>query len=574
MCSRIRSRALSGAIHAALASLLGLWLPHTATAQVRLTVPEPLQVDTQLSVGGWECAVAVDKCNPDNVVGVWMNGMARSADGGSTWSKLHYTGGGWDPTIAYHPRGSYAWNTAIPGPGLVHVIRRVDPSVDPPGGVSDPHVFVGEHGKDRTGTASGPPPPGTPGPIRIYMSCGYFADVNPGVWFWWANSVESWEDTDWVGPVIAAPGCTIHDYAVGRGGTLYMIAMYDGGTNPLKFAINSWDGTGWHVHDTGAPNVLKDFRYVIQNDADFQIFQYPSLDVDASLWRPEKAYVAYMALAEAGSDDVDIFLKRGFPDGGDGWDWSEPPILVSDDTYRGCAQVDQFWPYITVDERGYLHIIYYEACAGQCTAEGGVVEIFPVYCFSDDGGATFRRYELGGTSPAPWAVDCSEGHIGDYIGIDSGKEQVYPLYTGGSQNGRIYTNQIRAEAFDLADFNADCMVGLGDFSTFADCFGLPLWRGCYLTDLDGDCDVDLGDFATFAVHYGAACPPGWPDAGERSQSNDPIDLGVNGLAEWTVQNIPAGQRQEFAQRCVETAEQSDDDVTAARLLDFAEAIVP
>ena len=417
--------------------------------------------------------------------------------------------------------------------------------------------------------ASGPS--GTlPGATMVYAaSDSSFAGIE-GVHVWRSEVVDVWEDTNWLGPVYAAPGLVTSRLSVGRDATVYLVGLL--GSGDIRYSVSADDAASWSAVDSiGAANVDRRFDSWVRGE--FRVPQVASIDARCTLTGDTALYVAYMALAGSGSNDVDIFVKRGLPNGTGGWSWTEAPILVSDDSYRGCAQVDQFWPYLTVDERGYLHIVYYEACDGDC-APGSVVEIFPVYCFSDDGGVRFTRYELGGNPPVPWTVDCAETFIGDYIGIDSGREQVYPLYTGGNQNGRIFSNQVRAEAFNPADFDADCMVDLNDFSTFANCFGLPLWRGCYLTDLDGDCDVDLGDYATFAVNYGLQCPPGWPDAGERSQSNDSIDLDMNALADWTVQNVPTGQRQEFAQRCVETAEQSDDDVTAARLLDFAEAIVP
>ena len=130
--------------------------------------------------------------------------------------------------------------------------------------------------------------------------------------------------------------------------------------------------------------------------------------------------------------DFDIFCSSS-SDGGD--HWSKAKRVNDDPVGNGKLQ---FWPWIAVDDRGVVTIIYNDT---RNTPDSSF-SIFETYlAYSWDGGRTFTNALLS-TQQSPRNKPNGQVRFGDYIGIDSWGKHTIPVWTDERAGGfdmDIYT---------------------------------------------------------------------------------------------------------------------------------------
>ncbi len=146
---------------------------------------------------------------------------------------------------------------------------------------------------------------------------------------------------------------------------------------------------------------------------------FPRIDVDRS-GGPRNGWIYILVsqknLAPAGTDP-DIVLHRS-TDGGTTW---SAGIRVNQDPLNNGKY--QFFNAIRVDEYGGINCVYYD---NRNTAPDSA-EVFVAR--SIDGGNTWTEYNVSGHRFKPKPISgLASGYAGDYIGICSGNNKVWPFW--------------------------------------------------------------------------------------------------------------------------------------------------
>ena len=261
----------------------------------------------------------------------------------------------------------------------------------------------------------------------------------------------------------------------------------------------------------------------------FRVPQSLGIDVDPN---SGALYVCYSMKDPADADEINIYVRKGVPDEMGGYTW-EDRVEASALTPTPCdsgIHLDQFFPALYVDDRGWVHLLWQEACdIGDATEP----EVYTVYAYSTDGGDTYTRNRLNQDDPL--LKTFGGNFIGDYIGIAGAGDKVYALYPSGTEI-TIKDFDIASSRIDIgvnkADLDGSGAVDLIDHTTFCNCstdVGINAAAGCFFANLDTDCDVDCDDWCLFQSDClmgpgpcGACCPT--PDCCGDFDGDEDIDL--------------------------------------------------
>jgi hypothetical protein len=152
------------------------------------------------------------------------------------------------------------------------------------------------------------------------------------------------------------------------------------------------------------------------------VFPYPALTSDVSLLSPYLGNL-YMAYMDLDIPDMDIFFIKSEDNG---TTWSQPIRLNDDDIHNGA---DQFHPWLSVDETGVIHAIFYDR---RLDPNNYLFDLY--YTKSDDGGETWSPNErITNVSSSPGDAILA-GLIGEYIGLDAWQGEVQMVWTD-TRNG-------------------------------------------------------------------------------------------------------------------------------------------
>ena len=159
----------------------------------------------------------------------------------------------------------------------------------------------------------------------------------------------------------------------------------------------------------------------------FRTKMVPQLAVDPT--NPDLLYIVYHDTASATSSDADIYINRLVRQG-NRWTAGNRIKVNNDDT---PWESDQFLPSVTVDDRGYVYVIFYDdRNYAQADGQNEPRARYDAFCaVSKNHGSTFANFELAGASPGP-ALDFNlSGHKpGEFIGIACWDKNVWTSYSG------------------------------------------------------------------------------------------------------------------------------------------------
>ncbi|MCW5939811.1 MAG: exo-alpha-sialidase [Fimbriimonadaceae bacterium] len=346
--------------------------------------------------------------------GLIRTGVPVSSDGGQTWSHLivrpptqNQTSVEGDPMTAYDRRTNTLWVGAIAfgGSGGIFVARK-----NPGQNSFAPSVMARVNsGADKCWMEAGPRP-GLPNTTRLYIT------YNEGV-------IRSDDlGTTWTTPLSLGSGIGFLP-RVGPNGELY-VTYWDFGTGVMF--RRSLDGGQTFSTAVRAATRLDTWGTEFNNGrvpGDYRIPPIHGMDVnpvDGSIT------IVYCDTTNTiGSNrNLDLWMTRST---NQGTSWSTPTRLP----FRDLTQLgDMFFPWIEYSQDGRLHLLSFNSQYTVQNDGGSDGFLDQDYAYSDNNGATWRRFRLtpnsfnsrnDGRPSAP-------AFMGDYSGIAVADKVVYPIY--------------------------------------------------------------------------------------------------------------------------------------------------
>jgi hypothetical protein len=158
-------------------------------------------------------------------------------------------------------------------------------------------------------------------------------------------------------------------------------------------------------------------------NGNIMVFPFPALVCDIGQASPFRGNL-YMAYMNGTSTDMDILFRESTDGGGT---WSSAIRLNDDDQGNGC---DQFHPWLSVDETGWIHAIFYD----RRLDEGRNLLFDLYYTRSTDGGLSWSPNERITTVSSDPGHAALAGLIGEYIGLSAWENEVQMAWTD-TRNG-------------------------------------------------------------------------------------------------------------------------------------------
>jgi hypothetical protein len=266
--------------------------------------------------------------------------------------------------------------------------------------------------------------PASPYYGRSYTVWTTFSGTYPAMISYTDNGGATWSAPSQIIPPASGRISRAEDLRCGPNGEVYVTWTPNVGSNPedqCAFA-KSTDGG---VTFTGTQNAFAMSGLLIFNGGfgsyNIRMNSFPRLDVDRS-GGPRNGWIYIVVsqknLAPAGTDP-DIVLHRS-TDGGATW---SAGIRVNQDPINNGKY--QFYNAIRVDEYGGVNVVYYDnrntsADSAECFVSRSI-----------DGGNTWTDIQVSGHrfKPKPITIGgIAGGYAGDYIGITSGNNKVWPFW--------------------------------------------------------------------------------------------------------------------------------------------------
>jgi hypothetical protein len=206
----------------------------------------------------------------------------------------------------------------------------------------------------------------------------------------------------------------------------------------VGFATSNDGGTNWSVNE----NVfdMNGIAGLLAQKSNIRVNGVPKIAVDTSGGQRDGwIYIVtgQQNLDPAGSDP-DIILNRS-TDGGQTWSQG---IRVNQDV-KDNGKI-QLFPAVTVDKYGGINIIFYD------DRNTAVDSLGMFLARSEDGGDTWREFEISDHNFKPVPVGGFQGKMGDNIGITASNEKLFPVWMDNSTGiYQIWTVPIEISSVDV-----------------------------------------------------------------------------------------------------------------------------
>lgn len=376
--------------------------------------------------------VAINPLNTSNAVALWRDfrlgfrriGVGYTFDGGQTWhdTLLYVPPYPWqsDPVLAVDSAGNFfacslCLRSTGRGPTGIYIQKSTD------GGISwaDPVIAVDSasaYFEDKQWMTIDNNPGANFG--NIYISWARFtADLSSSRIAFVASRDrgETYSDPIWVSD---AEGVQWPVPAVGTNGEVY-VAWFQYFPTGIFFDKSLDQGMTF-----GADRrIVTASTFPGNINGGILVFPFPAMTCDIAPASPfnGNVYIAYMDMNSA---DMDIFFIRSEDQGAT---WSTRVKINDDDLHNGA---DQFHPWISVDDAGIIHAIFYDRRLD--VVNNMLFDLY--YSRSGDGGLTWTPNERITTVSSDPRHAALAGLIGEYIGLSAWMEQVQMVWTD-TRNG-------------------------------------------------------------------------------------------------------------------------------------------
>jgi len=206
----------------------------------------------------------------------------------------------------------------------------------------------------------------------------------------------------------------------------------------VGFATSTDGGTNWSVDE----NVfdMNGIAGLLPQKSNIRVNGVPKIAVDTS--GGERDGWIYIVTGQQNLDpagsDPDIILNRS-TDGGQTW---SQRIRVNQDL-KDNGKI-QLFPAIAVDQYGGLNIIFYDDRNTTSDSLGMFL------ARSEDGGDTWREFEISDHNFRPVPIGGFQGKMGDNIGITTSNEKLFPVWMDNSTGiYQIWTVPIEISSVDV-----------------------------------------------------------------------------------------------------------------------------
>jgi len=397
-----------------------------------------------------ETTAAASTGRPDVIIAGWNDwrrstgseiinaGFSISFDRGATWSDFllrppapFQTTVEGDPMAAFDDRTGTLWGGALAFGGTHLYVARLDPQSN---AFNTAVIADSGGGLDKCWMAAGPRL-NQPNTTRLYIA------YNAGI-IWSDTMGDTWP----ANPVSLGSGIGFLP-RVGPNGEVY-VAYWDFGTGMLmKRSLN--DGASFTTHNVATRLDTWGTQDGSRFPGNFRVPPLLYFDVDMATGKLHAVYFDTTNIVN-GQRNVNLYYTTSV---NQGTSWTAPVVINTDNNPPG----DQFFPWLEIDEHGRIHIVFFDSrhTVQNDNVANGMFDAY--YMYSEDGGATWHEHRL---TPQSWNSNNdglnrgSSQFIGDYLGLATANNRVYPIYldtTLGDPN--TYTNVITfGEAADLTGF--------------------------------------------------------------------------------------------------------------------------
>lgn len=404
--------------------------PSETIDQTELSVAVNPQDHNKLLVGCNATLVLVDSFSHETERH-YTQGFFHSESGGATWeggdTLPETVVGYYDPAVGYDADGNTFFNFTGINPYRVFIKRSLSPSN---GATWGSRVLVrdGSEREDKNHMAIDL----SSGPYRnnIYVAWTAFNtsfDCQTTPWdVWLARSRDRGINFSPI-PVNLSAGTADYysdgvNIAVGGDGTTYAVwAVYDKPGGECGTRVESWlgfnkslDGCSTFVGAQRLPFPIHGIwgRLPVKG---VRVRSFPSMAIDTTVPAPGILYIVW---ADSRNGNSDIYLTRSF-NGGGSWDL---PRRVNDDS-SSSHQGDQWFPWVNVDPYGGVNVVFYD-CRND--TNNRFTEAFVAR--STDSGVHFTNTRVSEVAFDPTPLPGSD-YMGDYIGITSSSNYIYPCWS-------------------------------------------------------------------------------------------------------------------------------------------------
>jgi len=261
---------------------------------------------------------------------------------------------------------------------------------------------------------------------RTYTVWSWFSVASPYIAIsYTTNSGVSWSSPAQVNTPPAGHYSQGVDVRVGPSGQVYLTWAAPSSSTLTEdfdgFAVSTNGGVNFTVTENAID--ANGIRGTLATKNNIRVNSFPRIDVDRT-GGPRNGWIYIVGddknLSPAGSDP-DVILHRS-TDGGVTW---SSGIRVNQDALNNGAI--QYFPAIRVDEFGGLNVVYYD----DRNVGGNQVQVF--VSRSLDGGNTWTDIQVSDHAFTPAPISgLAGGYQGDYIGITSNSNKVWPFWMDNS----------------------------------------------------------------------------------------------------------------------------------------------
>ncbi len=378
--------------------------------------------------------VCINPLDPDNMVAVWRDfregyrriGVGYTLDGGETWHdelfpQMYYE---WqsDPVLVVDHNGVFTANMITFEAGGAGDVGMLSVSSFDGGQTWQDSVWAvrttDESAFEDKQMLAIDNSPDSPYQGSFYMAWARFF-VNPDNGNYDSTHIElvyKRPDSLYSAPIQLSRRRSVQwaNVTTGPVGEVY-VTWVGYATDSVQFT-RSFDGGVTWTQDRG----LFPIDFASANiTPDLLVFSYMVMAADNSQGPYRGRLYALFTNASADNNDTDVFFTYS---SNQGTTWSTP-VLIDDENM--AYDVDQFHPWITVDEVGRVWCAWYDR---RNDPNNVLMDVY--FTVSEDGGATWRPNErITQVSCNPGAGTLDAGLIGEYIGWYAAHDKAVCVWT-------------------------------------------------------------------------------------------------------------------------------------------------